>query len=224
MAFGPIQLVVIGFETFEPTGKILAELLRVSNGKHIRLIDLLFVRKELSGEISAAEMSDLSKHEASDFGHMLRKLMGLDPSDAINTGTLLDALAIMEHDRGLSLDDVSHIAEQIPTGGAGAVMLFEHTWAIGMQQAILQQNGRLLSQGVLTREALLLIGAELQAIQTAETVIAEATRQAAEAVEISLNVQKLAAEQAALALLQANLIEQAAYAKTVEMLVASWNP
>ncbi len=43
---GPIQVFVIGFEKFNETGKILAELRRVRKRGVIRVVDLLFVQKD----------------------------------------------------------------------------------------------------------------------------------------------------------------------------------
>ena len=51
MTIGPVQLVVLGFEGNSLTGEILAELRRLRDHDVIRLIDLLFVSKDESGEV-----------------------------------------------------------------------------------------------------------------------------------------------------------------------------
>ena len=57
---GPIQVFVIGFDKFEATGQILAELRRVRKRGVIRLVDLLFVQKDRHGGITnAMHMTDL---------------------------------------------------------------------------------------------------------------------------------------------------------------------
>ena len=47
---GPIQVFVIGFDRFEASGQILAELRRVRKRGVIRLVDLLFVKKDGQGK------------------------------------------------------------------------------------------------------------------------------------------------------------------------------
>ena len=61
---GPIQVFVIGFDKFEATGKIMAELRRVRKRGVIRVIDILFVQKDRNGDISnSMHMTDLSEAE-----------------------------------------------------------------------------------------------------------------------------------------------------------------
>src|SRR4030081_3324600 len=68
MEFGPVQMLVVGFEHGKFEGEILAELKRLRDEEIIRLVDLLFVNKDDDGVITAVELSDLSPGEAVRFG------------------------------------------------------------------------------------------------------------------------------------------------------------
>ena len=72
MTFGPIQLIVIGFEDNEHfQGDILRELDAVSSRGVIKLLDLLFVMKDEAGEVISLEMSDLTDEERVEFGALI---------------------------------------------------------------------------------------------------------------------------------------------------------
>ena len=60
-------------------------------------------------------------------------------------------------------------------------MLIEHVWASRLREAVLDAGGRLLGQGYLTPEVVMIVGAEIQARAEAEAAIelAEAVRGAA---------------------------------------------
>ena len=61
MTVGPIQLLVVGFEGGEVESEILAELDRLRENDTVRLIDLLFVRKDDDGNLEKILRSDLSR-------------------------------------------------------------------------------------------------------------------------------------------------------------------
>src|SRR2546423_9887280 len=68
MEFGPVQMLVVGFEHGKFEGEILAELKRLREQDIIRLVDLLFVNKDEDGEIQAVELTDLTQEESMEFG------------------------------------------------------------------------------------------------------------------------------------------------------------
>src|SRR2546423_15583153 len=77
MEFGPVQMLVVGFEHGKFEGEILAELKRLREQDIIRLVDLLFVNKDDDGVITAVELSDLSQEESMEFGALAGALVGL---------------------------------------------------------------------------------------------------------------------------------------------------
>ena len=54
---GPVQVLVVGFGDDRFTGEIMPELKRLKEHDVIRLIDLLFVTKDKSGNIAALQQT-----------------------------------------------------------------------------------------------------------------------------------------------------------------------
>src|SRR5687767_8101858 len=77
MAMGPVQLLVVGFAGGELKGEILAELERLRDHEVVRLIDLVFVRKDADGRVEKILRSDLSPEEADELGATVGALIGL---------------------------------------------------------------------------------------------------------------------------------------------------
>jgi len=76
LTLGPVQMLVVGFEGDNFTGEIREELQRLKENDVIRLIDLLFVRKNDDGEIEVLQTSDLDQDEAEEFGAIVGALVG----------------------------------------------------------------------------------------------------------------------------------------------------
>jgi uncharacterized membrane protein len=186
---GPVQVFVIGFDHFEASGQILAELRRVRKRGVIRLVDLLFVQKDGQGNISSSmHMTDLSEAERERLGAVAGGIIGLEMAGlaGAEAGAELGALQVAERDYGLSEDQLRDLADSIPNGSAAAVMVIEHHWAAQLREALLDAGGTLLVQAMVGPDLLLSVGAELEARLEAEAAIeaAEAVKYAA-AVEVA---------------------------------------
>src|SRR4249919_2095663 len=77
MEFGPVQMLVVGFDDGKFSGEILAELRRLREHDIVRLVDLLFVARDENGEIEPLEHSDLAEDEAVAFGALAGALLGM---------------------------------------------------------------------------------------------------------------------------------------------------
>lgn len=163
MTVGPIHLVVVGFAQPEFKGEVLDELIKVREKGIIRLIDLLFVYKDAEGDITAVEKTDFSLVERMEVGAIIGGLLGLGAAGAkgAEAGAEAGALAVAEKDYGITDEEVEEIAAGIPRDSAALIMLFEHTWAINLREAILNAGGVPLVQGVLDPLTLVGLGAEL---------------------------------------------------------------
>jgi hypothetical protein len=114
---GPVQVFVIGFDHFEASGQILAELRRVRKRGVIRLVDLLFVQKDGQGNISSSmHMTDLSEAERERLGAVAGGIIGLEMAGlaGAEAGAELGALQVAERDYGLSEDQLRDLADSIP--------------------------------------------------------------------------------------------------------------
>jgi Family of unknown function (DUF6325) len=139
MALGPLEYLVIGFSGDRFTGDIMSELRAVREKGLIRLVDLVFIRKEANGDTRVMELSDLSEEEARPYEFLAGDLRGL-----------------------LTGEDVEHLAREIPNGRAAAVVLFEHTWAIGLKEAVRRAGGVALAGGLVAPAVLQALEKELQ--------------------------------------------------------------
>ena len=121
MTIGPVQLVVLGFEGNSFTGEILAELRRLRDHDVIRLIDLLLVSKDESGEVTVMEASDLTQEEAMEFGATVGALIGL--GEAGEQGAVAGAVAgaeALEDGHVFDAHEVWYVTDSIPNGSSAA--------------------------------------------------------------------------------------------------------
>ncbi len=132
---GPVQMLVIGFEGGDFKGEIAAELERLREDDTIRVLDLVVVAKDADGNVSAAEGEE---------GLALRLL---DVTDA-------DLAHLEEADAA----DLWEATEAIPPGGAAAVVLIEHRWAIPLRNAIANAGGVPLADAWLAPEDVASLG------------------------------------------------------------------
>jgi uncharacterized membrane protein len=168
MSLGPHKLIVIGFESPEPDGSVVAELNAIREQGFIRLVDALGVYKDEVGSVWSAQVSDLDEDEAILAGAAIGALMGLGAAGA--EGAQVGALAGAEraaevYEFGLDAEDILAIADQIPVGGAALLMLVEHRWLIPLRDAIRAQGGIVFAQEFLSPETLTAIGGELALLE-----------------------------------------------------------
>ena len=161
MEFGPVQMLVVGFEHGKFEGEILAELKRLREQDIIRLVDLLFVTKDDDGEITTVELTDLSPEESMEFGALAGALIGLGAAgeEGAEAGAVAGAAA-MEDGQAFSDQDVWYVADAIPPGTSAGIALIEHRWAIPLREAIERAGGVPLADEWVHPEDLVAAGAE----------------------------------------------------------------
>lgn len=163
MEFGPLQLLVIGFTDPQLDGSILNALDEAISADVIRVVDLLGVYKDEAGDVLAAEMSSLTEDEAIAYGAWVGALIGLGAGGAAGAemGALVGGItAADEYEYGLDAEALATIADDIPAGGAGMLLVLEHRWAIPMRNALRASGGILIAQDFLNPEALIAFGAD----------------------------------------------------------------
>lgn len=162
MTIGPLQLMVVGFVDPALDGSILGALEDASASGVIKIIDLLGVYKDLDGTVIAAEGSDLTEDEAMTYGAWVGALIGLGAGGAegAEIGAVAGAIHAMdEYEYGIDADGLSTIADDIPAGGAGMLLVIEHTWAIPLRDAMRASGGIMIAQDFLSPESLIALGA-----------------------------------------------------------------
>jgi hypothetical protein len=176
--FGPLQLLVVGFETTERLhGQIAAEIAELRGRGLIRVVDARMLSRDEGGELHELDLNPLLGDPR---WRPAAHLFGLNgaATNGGDGGFTEDAFAATV---GFTLEDLNRLTETIGTGEHAAVVLVEHLWAGRLRERIRDAGGQLVAQGMLTPEVMMLVGAELQATADAEAAIdlAEAARGAA---------------------------------------------
>jgi uncharacterized membrane protein len=226
---GPIQMMVVGFETNDKfKGDIQRELNELRTRGVIRLLDLLFVMKDEDGNVFAIEDSDLVPGEDAEVGQLISQMLGLGEGGGESAGADTNALTDTSQDYGLTTEDIVDVANQIEPGTSAGILLIEHVWAAGLKHAIREAGGHPIAQGFLTPEAFMMIGEEVKAIAEAEMAIevADAVKGAAlldvlATIEIAEEVKEAAIEDAAETVADAELIKTIAVADAVRTLIVA---
>ena len=117
MPLGPVQLLVVGFDSPDFSGEVLAELERLRASDVVRVIDLLVVHKGAPPLVRRLHHSDLAVGEAEGAGAVVGALIGLG-------ATGVEA----EHDDLADDGEFWSLDEAIPHDSAAAVALVEHRW------------------------------------------------------------------------------------------------
>lgn len=144
MEIGPLEYVVIGCENDHFTSEILPELNAIQEKGLIRVVDLLFVTKGADGAVTVQEVNELSEEEQQAYTALAEELAGL-----------------------LMAQDVENLAGTISPGTEAVIVLLEHTWTLGLAEAVRRAGGMLFTGGMVTPDALAQVSAELVAAKEA---------------------------------------------------------
>jgi len=160
LTLGPVQMLIVGFQGDNFDGSIMKELDRLKEHDIVRLVDLLFVKKNDDGEIEVVQRSDLDAEEAQEFGAIVGALVGFGADD--EEGAEFGAIAgAAELEDGHLFDDAAvwYLGDAIPEGTAAAVALLEHRWAIPLRDKIIAKDGMVLADAWIHPADLVAIGA-----------------------------------------------------------------
>ena len=162
MAFGPVQLLTVGFDEPHFTGAALEELKHLRDHDIVRLIDLLVVAKDDDGNVTKIEIAD--RPELAEYGALVGAFLGLGAAgeEGMVAGAEAGADA-MAAGKMYNEEDVWVLADEIPPGMTAAVCVLEHRWAIPLRDAILEAGGTVLVDQWVHPEDLIRYGAEAAA-------------------------------------------------------------
>jgi hypothetical protein len=142
MAISPLEFVVIECKGHQFSKEIVPELNSIQQSNLIRVVDLLFVRKDASGTISVLEVHDLHDEELAVFEPIKDDLMGL-----------------------FTHEDIALLTQAIAPDTSAVIVLLEHGWVSRLAQGIERAGGILRAGGLVPPEAVEKLEAELAAAQ-----------------------------------------------------------
>lgn len=129
MSHGPVQYFVFAFPGNQFKGEIVPALADVVAAGTIRIMDIVFVRKEPDGTILTLEINDLEDEEFNAFARIVEEAEGL-----------------------LSDDDILELVADMPPNHSATLLVFEHVWATQLTDAIRNASGQMIAQGYVPRE------------------------------------------------------------------------
>lgn len=126
---GPVDYLVVRFPGNKFSGLIAPELNKLEKNGLIRIIDLVFVLKDMKGKMLITEAKNLGGVEGDAFSEFAHRV-----------------------NEWLSEADIEVFAESLPNNCSAAILLFENTWAIPFKDALLKTGAELVDQGRIPSE------------------------------------------------------------------------
>jgi Family of unknown function (DUF6325) len=128
---GPISYLVVEFPGSKMTGEGFPALVDLVDRGLIRVIDLLFVTRDLDGTTRALNLADIDGDGQLDLAIFEGASSGLlDDSDLVDAGALIEP------------------------GSSAGVLLFENRWAIPFVSALRRGSGELVAAGYIPMDDL----------------------------------------------------------------------
>jgi hypothetical protein len=121
MSYGPIDIIVLEFQTDQLKGEILPELLELVQNKIVRVVDLVIIQKDQDGHHEALEMEQMAPDLVAIFDPLEVEISGI-----------------------VQVADIEMIAAEMEDSTTAAVLLIENLWAIKFGEAVVRADGRLV--------------------------------------------------------------------------------
>jgi hypothetical protein len=118
---GPVEMALIGFPGNRFDGSIIPALAELVDTGTVRVIDLVVVKKDADGNVTAAELSQLDDDEAATFEALDGEIGEL-----------------------FSDEDLAAAGAQLPPDSAAALLLWENSWATRLAAEVAGAGGLLL--------------------------------------------------------------------------------
>jgi hypothetical protein len=129
---GPIDYLIVEFPGSRMTGKGLPMLVDLVDRGIIRIIDLVFVRKELDGSVRGVAIADLDRDGQLDLAVFEGASSGL-----------------------LGQDDLDEAGGALEPGNSAGILVYENRWAAPLAREIRRGGGQLVASGRIPVQAVL---------------------------------------------------------------------
>jgi hypothetical protein len=128
---GPIDYLVVEFPGDRMTGEGLPILVDLVDRGIIRILDLVFIRRDLDGSVAGLSLKDLGVTD-----------VDLSIFECASSGLLAD-------------DDLAEAAEAVEPGNSAGVLVYENTWAAPFATALRRGGAQLVASGRIPVNAIL---------------------------------------------------------------------
>lgn len=120
---GPIDYIVVEFAQHDATGEPFAELMALVENGTVRILDLVFIRKQEDGSVAM-----LDWHEAA------HGVAEIEVFEGASSHLLAD-------------EDLAEVGNAMVPGAAAAVLVYENLWAVPFARAARRAGGELIARG-----------------------------------------------------------------------------
>lgn len=127
---GPVDYLVVEFPGNRMTGEGFPMLLDLVDRGIIRILDLVFVRKDADGSVSGVELSDLGDGE-----------VDVTAFEGASSGLLRD-------------DDINEAAAILQPNSSAGILLYENRWAAPFAAALRRGGAEVVATGRIPHDAL----------------------------------------------------------------------
>jgi translation initiation factor IF-2 len=121
MALGPVEYIIVGFPENNFQGKIAPALAGLIESGTVRILDLVFVAKDVDGSVVTLEFDQLAKSEIEAFNALDADIGGV-----------------------ISERDIDHAASFLEPNSSAALVIWEDLWAAPFATAVREAGGVLL--------------------------------------------------------------------------------
>jgi uncharacterized membrane protein len=136
---GPIDYLVVEFPGNRMTGEAFPLLVDLVDQGLVRILDLVFVRKDTDGSVAGLELKDLDGDGELD----------MSVFEGASSGLLGD-------------EDIQEAGDVLQPGSSAGILVYENLWAAPFAAAVRRSGGQLVASGRLPVQAVL---AALDAIE-----------------------------------------------------------
>jgi len=129
---GPISYLVVEFPGAKMTGEGFQVLVDLVDRGIIRILDLVFMRKNADGSVQVLELSDIDRDDKFDFTIF----------EGASSGVIDDS-------------DLSDASAAVQAGSAAGILLFENRWATPFVQALRAGGAEFVAAGYVPQDDLI---------------------------------------------------------------------
>ena len=163
-SFGPLQIVIVGFETTERLrGEVARELLDLRGRGMIRVLDARLFHRAPDEKLTEVDLGPLLADRPADRGNPVARLLGVNGAGGNGGLRPQEAFA---RTAGFALEDLRRLTDEIGPGDHAVAILIEHRWAAAAARGGARGGRQVVGQGFLTPEVTMVIGAEIRARPT----------------------------------------------------------
>jgi hypothetical protein len=143
---GPIDYLLIEWPGKQPTGEAAPHLVDLVDRGLIRVLDLVFMRKDEDGSVAGVEISEVGGQVAE-----------MKVFEGASSGLLTD-------------EDAAEAGQALEPGTSAALLVYENRWAAPLAAAVRRSGGQLVASGRIPVQAVI---AALDAAEEADAAAAK---------------------------------------------------